>query len=102
MFRGIEMNQPSRTDLQRHKYINHAKANGHCGEEITSYDLRGHDSSRRWTSAGLLIGVALVVACCIWPPCAAKAESAASATAHRQCVVVPRLDSQPLNAGSSS
>src|SRR4051794_27340015 len=26
MFRGIEMNQPSRTDLQRHKHINHAKA----------------------------------------------------------------------------
>src|SRR3954451_12850304 len=40
-FRGIEMNQPSRTDLQRHKYINHAKANGHCGEEITSYDCVG-------------------------------------------------------------
>src|SRR4051812_20420411 len=41
MFRGIEMNQPSRTDLQRHKYINHAKANRHYGEEITSYDCIG-------------------------------------------------------------
>src|SRR5947209_8182284 len=41
MFRGIEMNQPSRTDLQRHKYINHAKANRHYGEEITSYDRVG-------------------------------------------------------------
>ena len=38
MFRGIEMNQPSRTDLQGHKHINHAKANRHYGEEITSYD----------------------------------------------------------------
>ena len=41
MFRGIEMNQPSRTDLQRHKEINHAKANRHYGEEITSYDCVG-------------------------------------------------------------
>jgi hypothetical protein len=41
MFRGIEMNQPSRTDLQRHKYINHAKANRHYGEEITSDDCVG-------------------------------------------------------------
>ena len=41
MFRGIEMNQPSRTDLQRHKYINHAKANGYYGKEITSYDCVG-------------------------------------------------------------
>src|SRR3954463_259435 len=40
-FRGIEMSQPSRTDLQRHKYINHAKANRHYGEEITSYDCIG-------------------------------------------------------------
>src|SRR3954447_2085761 len=41
MFRGIEMNQPSRTDLQRHKDINHAKADSHYGEEITSYDCVG-------------------------------------------------------------
>src|SRR3954451_8985213 len=41
MFRGIEMNQPSRTDLQCHKYINHAKASGHYGEEITSDDCVG-------------------------------------------------------------
>jgi hypothetical protein len=41
MFRGIEMNQPSRTDLQRHKYIDHAKANRHNREEITSYDCVG-------------------------------------------------------------
>src|SRR3954449_3523134 len=101
MSRGIQMNQPSRTDLQRHKDINHAKANRHYGEEITSYDCVGRDFSGRWTSAGLLIRVAVVVACCIWPPCAARSESAASATAHRQCVVLPRLDSQPLNAGSS-
>ena len=26
MFGRIEMNQPSRTDLQRHEYINYAKA----------------------------------------------------------------------------
>src|SRR3982751_202911 len=58
--------------------------------------------SGRCISAGLLIRVAVVVACCIWPPCAARAESAASATAHRQCVVLPRLDSQLLNAGSNS
>ena len=38
IFRGVEMNQPSRTDLQRHKYINDAKAYGHYREEITSYD----------------------------------------------------------------
>jgi hypothetical protein len=38
MFSRIEMDQPSRTDLQRHKYINHAKPSRHNSEEITSYD----------------------------------------------------------------
>jgi hypothetical protein len=41
MFGRIEVDQPSRTDLQRYKYIKHAKANRHNGEEITSYDCGG-------------------------------------------------------------
>ena len=42
------------------------------------------------------------VACCTWRRCAPRAESGASTTVHRQCVFLPRLDSQPLNAESSS
>src|SRR4051794_3041411 len=41
MSRGIEQNRPSRTGLQGHKYINHAKANRRYGEEITSHDRVG-------------------------------------------------------------
>jgi hypothetical protein len=32
------MKQPSRTDLQRHKHINHAKSRRHNRKEIASYD----------------------------------------------------------------
>jgi hypothetical protein len=38
MFGRVEMTQPSRSDLQRHEHIKYAKAGGHHGEEIASYD----------------------------------------------------------------
>src|SRR3954454_179146 len=38
MFGCVEVNQPPRTDLQRHKHINHSKARCHNRKEIASYD----------------------------------------------------------------
>jgi hypothetical protein len=34
MFGRVEMYQTSRSDLQRHEHIKHAKGGGHGGEEV--------------------------------------------------------------------
>ena len=41
MFGRVEVNQAARTDLQRHKYINHTKARRHNRKEIASDDCVG-------------------------------------------------------------
>src|SRR3954466_12526758 len=38
MFGRVETNHPARTDLHRHKHINHSKARCHNRKEIASYD----------------------------------------------------------------
>jgi len=41
MFSCVEVNKPSRSNLQRYKYIKHTKGGGHGSEEIASYDCLG-------------------------------------------------------------
>src|SRR5690348_3834115 len=99
MFGRIEMDQPSRTDLQRHKYIDHAKASRHNREEIASYDcvcVIFRKLDQRWSLDPPGRG-----GC--WPYLATvRGESRICSFSNSSSAIrfSPKLDSQPLIAES--